>query len=110
LKVRGSKPLHASHEKGNQTVAKELLKKETFQLIEPTAEEVLLLGDFTNWEENPILLKHERDGIWKAVVPLQPGLHEYRFIVDGQWRDDSKCMQRRANPFGTENCVREVAP
>jgi len=103
-------PLRASHEKGNQTVSKELMKKETFQLIEPTAEEVLLLGDFTNWEEDPILLKHERDGIWKVVVPLEPGNYEYRFIVDGDWRDDTKCVQRRTNPFGTTNCVREVAP
>ena len=91
-------------------MAKDLLKKETFQLIDPNAEEVLLLGDFTNWEEDPILLKHERDGIWKATVPLGPGAHEYRFIVDGQWRDDIKCSHRWPNPFGGENCVREVAP
>ena len=91
-------------------MTKDLLKKETFQLIEPAAEDVLLVGDFTNWEENPILLKRERDGIWKAVVPLRPGNYEYRFIVDGNWRDDTKCVQRRANAFGTANCVREVAP
>ncbi len=91
-------------------MAKELIKKEMFQLIDPNAEEVLLLGDFTNWEENPILLKRQNDGIWKATVPLAPGSHEYRFIVDGQWRDDAKCATRKANPFGGENCVRTVAP
>jgi len=96
--------------KGKRVVAKELIKKETFQVIDPKAEEVLLLGDFTNWEENPILLKRQNDGIWKATVPLQPGAHEYRFIVDGQWRDDTKCAARKANPFGGENCVRTVAP
>lgn len=84
------------------------MKKETFQLIEPNAEEVLLVGDFTDWELEPILLRHERDGIWKVTVPLEPGVHEYRFIVDGQWRDDIKCPARRANGFGTENCLREV--
>ena len=91
-------------------MAKDLIKKEMFQVIDPNAEEVLLLGDFTNWEENPILLKRENDGIWKATVPLGPGTHEYRFIVDGQWRDDTKCSARKANPFGGENCVRTVAP
>lgn len=89
-------------------MAKELLKKETFQFIDANAEEVLLLGDFTNWEQNPILLKRQKDGVWKATVPLQPGPHEYRFIVDGHWRDDAQCSSRRPNPFGGENCVRQV--
>ena len=97
-------------QKGNRTVTKELVKKETFQLIEPNAEEVYLVGDFTDWEENPILLKRQNDGIWKATVPLQPGAYQYRFMVDGQWRDDIKCHHRAPNPFGGENCVRQVAP
>ncbi len=86
------------------------MKKETFQLIAPDAEEVLLLGDFTNWEENPVLLLHQNDGIWKISLPLDSGRYEYRFMVDGQWRDDVKCPQRVPNPFGTQNCVRDVAP
>jgi len=97
-------------QKGNRPVAKELTRKETFQYIDPKADEVLLLGDFTNWEESPILLKRQNDGIWKATVPLEPGVHQYRFRVDGQWRDDVKCSKRQANPFGGENCVRTVAP
>ena len=91
------------------TMAKEI-KKETFQFIDPKAEEVLLLGDFTNWEENPVLLKRQNDGIWKTTVPLAPGAYEYRFMVDGKWRDDAKCPTRKANPFGGQNCVRTVAP
>lgn len=86
------------------------MKKETFQIIAPDAEEVLLLGTFTNWEEDPILLRHENDGIWKITLPLDSGRHEYRFIVDGQWRDDGKCAHRVWNAFGTQNCVREVSP
>ena len=83
-------------------------KKETFQILEPHANNVELVGDFTAWVEHPIPLKRQKDGIWKVVVPLAPGQHEYRFVVDGQWRDDSQCSFRRANPFGGENCVREV--
>ncbi len=97
--MRRSKPSNQDH-----------VKKETFQLIAPDAEEVLLLGDFTNWEENPVLLRHQNDGIWKISLPLDPGRYEYRFVVDGQWRDDVKCHHRVSNPFGTQNCVRDVAP
>ena len=85
-------------------------KKETFELNEPDASKVLLVGDFTDWNENPISLKRQKDGVWKASVVLHPGRHEYRYLVDGQWRDDNSCGFRRPNGFGSENCVREVAP
>ena len=91
-------------------MAKDLSKKETFQLIEPNAEEVYLVGDFTDWQQSPILLKRQGDGIWKTTVPLQPGNYQYRFLVDGEWRDDAKCSSRAPNPFGGQNCVRTVSP
>lgn len=85
-------------------------KKETFELEEPSATTVELLGDFTNWEQQPIALKKQKGGLWRATIALDPGAHEYRFRVDGQWRDDSGCDYRRPNPFGGENCVRDVSP
>ena len=84
-------------------------KKETFEVIEPNASAVLLAGDFTDWEQCPVPLKRQKDGTWKATVPLAPGAHQYRFLVDGQWRADAKCAQRAANPFGSDNCVRQVS-
>jgi 1,4-alpha-glucan branching enzyme len=84
-------------------------KKESFEIAEPNASTVLLVGDFTDWEQNPIPLKRGKDGIWKASVPLEPGQHQYRFLVDGKWRDDAQCTWHAANTFGSENCVREVS-
>ena len=83
-------------------------KKESFTYFAPTAENVLLAGDFTDWEQHPVSLKKQRDGSWTATVPLEPGVHEYRFLVDGQWRDDETCRSRKPNAFGAQNCVREV--
>ena len=85
-------------------------RKETFEISLPAASTVELLGDFTNWEAQPIPLKRQKNGVWRAAVPLSPGSHEYRFRVDGEWTDDTQCVLRRPNPFGTENCVRDVAP
>ena len=84
-------------------------KKESFELVEPNASDVQLVGDFTDWERNPIALKRQKDGCWKATVPLDPGPHQYRFLVDGKWRDDSTCSRRATNPFGSQNCVRDVS-
>ena len=83
-------------------------KKTDFTLFAPEAESVELVGDFTNWEENPVGLKRSKDGTWKASVSLDPGTYEYRFKVDGEWRNDPDCQQRHTNPYGEENCVREV--
>jgi len=83
-------------------------KKEAFALFAPTAEIVMLVGEFTNWEQNPVTLKKGRDGTWKAMIDLEQGEHEYRFIVDGQWQDDEQCTERRPNGFGQQNCIRTV--
>ena len=88
----------------------QLKRKETFELVEPVACSVQLVGDFTGWADRPIDLKRQKDGVWRATVPLEPGAYQYRFVVDGQWRNDARCPARAPNPFGGENCVREVAP
>jgi len=82
--------------------------KQTFSFYAPDATSVQLVGDFTHWQENPINLKRQRSGTWKVTVPLAPGTYHYRFLVDGEWRDDPECTLRVPNPFGTENSVRKV--
>lgn len=84
-------------------------KKETFSYYDPSAESVVLVGEFTQWEEEAVELKRQRDGTWKATVSLAPGSYEYRFKVDGEWRDDPDCPTRRPNAFGAQNCVRIVS-
>jgi 1,4-alpha-glucan branching enzyme len=83
--------------------------KETFQLQAPAATAVMLAGDFTGWESEPIQMKRLRSGVWKATVSLDPGRHEYRFVVDGRWTDDPQAPAFESNPYGSRNSIREVA-
>jgi len=83
-------------------------RKTTFSLLAPGAQTVQLAGSFSAWEQNAVALKKMKDGFWKTSVTLAPGEHEYLFLVDGQWMIDPDCLNRRPNPFGTENCVRHV--
>jgi 1,4-alpha-glucan branching enzyme len=53
-------------------------------------------------------MQKTKDGIWVATVELLPGKHSYRFIVDGDWRDDPECILRVSNPYGSQNMVRQV--
>jgi 1,4-alpha-glucan branching enzyme len=83
--------------------------EQTFSFNAPAAISVQLVGDFTDWQEEPVSLKKDPDGVWRAAVDLKPGDHHYRFLVNGQWRDDPECTLRVPNPFGGENSVRVVA-
>ncbi len=85
----------------------------TFTLHAPDAISTSVVGSFCNWQPDAHPLKKDRRGTWKTAVHLPPGRYEYRFLVDGEWRDDPACTERTSNPFGSENCVlhvlREVA-
>jgi 1,4-alpha-glucan branching enzyme len=69
---------------------------------------VQLAGEFTEWDKHPVSMRKQRDGTWKAEVTLPPGEHEYKFLVDGEWRDDENCATHRPNGYGGENCIRVV--
>ena len=83
-------------------------KNVVFTLHAPSAAAVLVTGSFSVWSTQSIALKKDRKGTWKATVPLSPGRHEYRFVVDGEWCDDPTCADRTPNSFGTQNCVLQV--
>lgn len=84
------------------------IRKQSFAIRAPEAADALLAGDFTHWQQNPIHMKRDKNGVWKTSVSLPPGTYEYRFLVDGHWLDDPECGLRVANPFGSENMVRVV--
>lgn len=83
--------------------------QQLFSFNAPGASNVLLVGDFTHWQKAPISLRKTPDGIWRMTVSLPPGEYHYRFLVDGEWRDDPECRLRVPNPFGTSNAVVRVA-
>lgn len=83
-------------------------KPQTFSITAPDAMGVMLAGDFTHWQEKPVSMVKREGGVWTAQVNLPPGTYHYRFLVDGQWRDDPESTLRVPNPYGGENSVRAV--
>ncbi len=92
----------------NTTTEKARSVTQTFFFAAPSAMSVQLAGDFTQWQQQPISMQKGADGIWRAKVQITPGIHHYRFLVDGEWRDDPECAIRVRNPYGTEDAVRQV--
>jgi len=85
-----------------------LLKPGEFRLKAPLAKSVKLAGNFTDWEKQPLDMDKTEHGVWRLILPLPPGYHPYRFIVDGQWCDDPQASLHAPNPFGTQNAVKVV--
>jgi chromosome segregation ATPase len=82
---------------------------ESFRLRAPSAVEVFLVGDFTNWREEAIPMEKNGDGEWTVTVKLPPGTYNYLFIVDREWCTDPECPTKVANQFGGQNSVRRIA-
>jgi 1,4-alpha-glucan branching enzyme len=83
-------------------------KRITFQIHSQDAVAIYLCGSFNDWNPTVRPLKQYKDGKWKATISLEPGVYEYRFVIDGNWQNDPLCTERRGNEFGGENCVLRV--
>ncbi len=84
------------------------VRKIRFSVRLPQADEVLLSGDFVQWNPDGIPLHHNGSDEWYTTLELVPGDYQYRLRVDGAWVDDPKASRRVDNPFGTQNCILTV--
>ena len=83
-------------------------KRVTFKFYAPEAQSVFLAGCFNEWNPAANPLKKNKDGNWSTVVSLVSGRYEYRFVADGQWKDDPTCEMRNVNQYGGYNCVLNI--
>jgi hypothetical protein len=74
------------------------------------AESVHLAGDFSDWQPTISLEDYDGDGIWSGRVPLEPGVHEYMFVIDGsEWVPDPNAAGSRDDGFGRQNSLLAVS-
>jgi hypothetical protein len=76
-----------------------------FRLEAPRARQVALAGTFTGWQPT-LQLEQTEPGVWSALVPLQPGVHDYVFVVDGsRWMPDPHAPQVDDSFGGTNSRI-----
>ena len=80
-------------------------RKITFSFESSDAKEVILMGDFNNWNPKKHPMKKDDNGKWTKAVLLSPGQYEYKFLVDGQWKEDPQNDRTCSNKFGSYNNV-----
>ncbi len=74
-----------------------------FSYYAPEAQQVSLVGDFNSWNTNSCNLSKSGTGEWSAPLSLKPGAYDYKFFVDGEWREDPNSKQRVQNTYGSQN-------
>jgi hypothetical protein len=80
-----------------------------FRLGAEGAQQVALAGDFTEWRA-AYALDEISPGVWSIVIPLEPGVYEYQFVIDGkQWTIDP-LAPAVADGFGGSNSRIAVLP
>ena len=82
--------------------------KVTFVLLEPGAKQVCLCGEFNDWASDAMPMTRYGDGHWETTLALTPGRHEYKFLVDGNWKHDPLARVNVWNASGTLNSVAQV--
>jgi hypothetical protein len=82
--------------------------KLTFELPDYEADQLELLGTFSDWE--PVEFNRLKSGKWKLQLEVEPGsTHQFRYRAkkDGEtWYDnDGEADDYVYNEFGTQNAV-----
>ncbi|KAG9397649.1 hypothetical protein J8273_0779 [Carpediemonas membranifera] len=66
---------------------------------------VYITGSFNRWRER-IPMKH-KDGVWSVGIRLPIGLHQYKYVVDNEWKYDHT-KPTRSDPIGNVNNIIEI--
>ncbi|MDT8342589.1 MAG: isoamylase early set domain-containing protein [Longimicrobiales bacterium] len=78
-----------------------------FVFVAPQAGSVHLTGDFVAWDQQGVPLDDARgNGVWMVDLPLDPGVYQYAFVVDGlEWSPDPLAVSQVDDGFGRQNSV-----
>lgn len=82
-----------------------------FELPAPAASRVTLAGTFNEWSPEEVdLTLNPVTGVWSVTLPMQPGEHQYLFVIDGeQWLPDPAAHAQVDDGFGQRNSLLVVA-
>ena len=81
-----------------------------FVLVEPGAANVSLVGDFNDWDATRTPMRRTSgDGLWTAIVALEPGRYRYAYLIDGRrWLADPTAPAVGDDDYGTPGSVLTV--
>jgi chromosome partitioning protein len=73
------------------------------------ASDVRIAGDFNGWvPDKGVRSLIESEGptrVWTKILQLPPGRYQYRYVVDGEWREDPDNPETSGGSVGGRNSV-----
>jgi chromosome partitioning protein len=81
-----------------------------FSYYDPSARDVQLVGDFSDWEplENS-MIQEQGKPMWNGIISLKAGTYQYKFIVDGKWKVDPSNPEVVTTSLGARNSAVNVS-
>ena len=106
VEVEASTPLAPTTRVAFETPAE---RQVVVEYRDAAASDVRLAGDFNGWVPDKGIetttAAEEGTRVWRKVLSLPPGTYEYRYVVDGEWREDPANPERVPNPIGPPNSL-----
>ncbi len=76
------------------------------------AGDVRIAGDFNGWVPDrgvrSLIASEGQTRVWTKILSLEPGTYQYRYVVDGEWREDPSNPQSEPGPTGQLNSILHV--
>jgi chromosome partitioning protein len=98
-----AQPHGAKHDEGASP------REVTVSYRDAIARDVRIAGDFNGWVPDKDVRSHlhvaGRDRVWTKVLTLPPGRYRYRYLIDGEWREDPENPERTAAALGGRHSV-----
>ncbi len=79
-----------------------------FVLEDAPGKNVAVAGSFNEWKPAKLMTDKLGNGVYTAIMLLEPGRYEYKFVVDGDWKLDDRNPNFTPNEHGTLNSVLNV--
>jgi len=97
-----------------ETIAPALLaddptREVVVQFRDAAARDVRIAGDFNGWvPDKGVRSLMDSEGttrVWTKILQLPPGTYEYRYVVDGEWREDPENADVVPSSVGGRNSI-----
>lgn len=84
----------------------------TIRFTDSTAGDVRIAGDFNGWVPDrgvrSLIASEGESRVWTKILTLEPGTYQYRYVVDGEWREDPTNPKSAPGPTGQPNSILHV--
>lgn len=112
LPIQGSNCLHQAESieepSMSRTCEKALRQMVVLTFNDIDCNRLQLAGDFNDWIPDQNVETRKLNGRWQKVFTAEPGVYEYRLLIDGKWQPDPTNPYEIPNDLGGINSLLQV--